>query len=328
MTTLTNWNEAAAAVHSAQNILLVTHVSPDGDAIGSLLAMTNAVRAMGKTADAAVDGGVPDFLRFLPGAETVLSQLETGTWDLMISLDASDELRTGLVGVYGRANSAEVINLDHHATNTLFGDIHLVMPHAVSATEVVYDWLISMDVVIERSVAVPLLTGLVTDTLGFRTSNVKVRTLEIAQHLMQAGASLTEVTARTLDNRTFDGVTLWKHALATVQLEQQVISAVISQEALKQSSMNEPTDAGLVGFLVKVNEAMIAVVFKELADGRVEISLRAKPGYDVSQIAYGVGGGGHKQAAGATIPGPLSEAQARVMPLLFQAVREGQLIIA
>lgn len=327
MTTLTNWNEAAAAVRGAQNILLVTHVSPDGDAIGSLLAMTNAVRAMGKTADAAVDGGVPEFLRFLPGAETVLSQLESGAWDLMISLDASDELRTGLVGAYGRANSAQVINLDHHATNTMFGNIHLVMPHAVSATEVVYDWLISMGVVIDRPVAMPLLTGLVTDTLGFRTSNVKARTLEIAQHLMQAGASLTEVTARTLDNRTFDGVTLWKHALTTVQLEQQVISAVVSQEALKQSGMNEPTDAGLVGFLVKVDEAMIAVVFKELADGRVEISLRAKPGYDVSQIAYSVGGGGHKQAAGATIPGPLPEAQARIMPLLFQAVNEGQLTI-
>lgn len=322
------WIEATAAVHAAQRILLVTHVSPDGDAIGSLLGLTNALRSMGKVVDAAVDGGVPDFLEFLPASDTVLAKLEQGAWDLLISLDASDEARTGSVGAFGRANSAKVINLDHHATNTMFGDVHLVLPEAVSAAEVVYLWLEAMPFSLSRDVAVPLLTGLVTDTLGFRTSNVKAQTLSIAQALMQTGASLTEITARTLDNKSFEAVNLWRHALATVTLENQVIAAVVSQQALKQVNMREPTDAGLVGFLVKVDEAMVAVVFKELEDSRVEISLRSKPGYDVAQVAFSVGGGGHKQAAGATIPGPLPDAIARIMPMLYQVTAEGHLIIA
>jgi phosphoesterase RecJ-like protein len=278
--------------------------------------------------DTAVDGGALDFVRFLPGIEQLKSRLKSGRWDVMVSVDSSDEERTGQVGRYGRKHSRVVINLDHHATNTFFGDIHLVNPQAVSATEVVYEWLLHMNQPLTQPVAVPLLTGLVTDTLGFRTSNVTPYTLEIAMNLMQAGASLTEITARTLDNKPYSTIQLWRSALASVELNGQVIQATITQADLKAASIADMTDGGLVGLLNTVSEAMIAVVFKELEDGRVEISLRSKPGYDVAQVAFSVGGGGHKQAAGATIAGPLEAARARVLPLLYQAASEGTLIIA
>jgi phosphoesterase RecJ-like protein len=278
--------------------------------------------------DCAVDEGVPDFFKFLPGAQTVHPILTSGAWDVMISLDASDEVRTGLCGEYGRANSQRVINLDHHATNTYFGDLQLVLPTAVSATEVVYHWLRAVDFPLTRDVAVPLLTGLVTDTLGFRTSNVRPETLAIAQALMQAGASLTEITARTLDNRSILQVNLWKYALASVAMyDGAVVAAQITQDDLKRSGLLDVTDGGLVGFLAKVNEAMIAAVFKETPEGRVEISLRAKPGFDVSEVALSLGGGGHRQAAGATIDGPLESARARVIPLLQAASKKGKLEI-
>ncbi len=324
---ITNWAAAAEAVAASGQILLVTHVSPDGDAIGSLLGMANALRQQDKTVQTAVDGGVPDYLQFLPSADAVVAELTTGAWDLMISLDASDEPRTGQTGAYGRANSRAVINLDHHETNTLFGDIHLVRGSAVSATEVVYDWLLELGWQITPKVAIPLLTGLVTDTMGFRTSSVSAHTLGIAQALMQAGASLTEITARTLDSRPFNEVNLWKYALTSVELNDQVISAVITQDDLRSSAVVDVTDSGLVSFLVKVNEAMIAVVFKELRDARVEVSIRSKPGFDVGRIAFQLGGGGHKQASGATIDGPLSAAKARVLALLHDAARSGMLEI-
>src|SRR5690606_29021244 len=117
--TLTNWNEATQAVDAANTILVVTHLKPDGDAIGSLLGLTNMLRERGKTVTAVVDDGVPDFLRYVPGADTVLPELTTGEWDVMISTDASDEERTGRAGIYGRAHSRIVINLDHHPTNTM-----------------------------------------------------------------------------------------------------------------------------------------------------------------------------------------------------------------
>jgi phosphoesterase RecJ-like protein len=328
MTNKLQWSEATEAVNAASSILAVTHLNPDGDAIGSLLGLVNALRERGKNVVAVVDGGVPEFLQYIPGQETVLSKLESGDWELMISLDSSDNERTGEAGVYGRAHSGKIINLDHHPTNTLFGDIYLVMPEAVSAAEIVYRWLEYMQHPLSRDVALPLLTGMVTDTMGFRTSNVRAETLGIVQQLMAAGASLTEVMARTLMSTPYSTVELWKRSLPSAQLDGAVISADVRQQDLQAAHILEATDAGLVSFLNTVDEAMIAVVFKELADGRVEISLRSKPGFDVGSVAFSLGGGGHKQASGATIAGPLEAARLRVLPLLHEAVAAGKLVIA
>jgi len=327
MNDVIQWTETTEALDNAATILLVTHVSPDGDAIGSLLGLANALRERGKTVETAVDGGVPDYLEYMAGADTVKKSLEAGEWELMISLDSSDEERTGKVGAYGRAHSAKVINLDHHASNTLFGDLFLVVPTAVSATEVVFDWLTHMRQPVSLPAATALLTGLVTDTRGFRTSNCTARTLQIAQQLMEAGASLADVTARTLDGKSYSTLLLWKTALHSVELKKGLISAVVTQEDLKRASLSDMTDGGLVSLLVGVNEAQVAVVFKELAHGEVELSLRSKPGYDVSQVALVLGGGGHKQASGATIPGPLIAARERVLPMLRLVIEQGAPVV-
>jgi phosphoesterase RecJ-like protein len=324
---MTNWNEAAEAVRAAQRILVASHISPDGDAIGSLLAVVNALRLMGKTVDAVMDDGVPDYLTFVPGAETVLRVVpEAAEYDLFISVDSSDEERTGAAGIYGRAHSRTVINLDHHATNTFFGDIHLVVEAAVSATEVVFDWFMNTGVEITREVAVPLLTGLVTDTIGFRTQGVTARTLEIAQALMQRGASLTEITARTLDTKPYSAITLWKRALQTVTFEDGIIYATITHDDYLQTGVDD--DSGLVSFLVRVNEALVAAVFRESEPNVIDLSFRAKAGFDVAKPARILGGGGHMLASGAKIEGTLDEVRARVLALLREAVAQGALVIA
>lgn len=308
-----DWEAACSAVEQARSILLVAHISPDGDAIGSLLGLALALRERGKQVTPAVDGGVPEHLRFVPGADMVKPKVRRSRWDAMIALDASDEARIGDVGAVGLAQAPVVINLDHHPTNTLFGAVHLVDPQAAAAAEIVYAWLERLGWAISQAAATALLTGLVTDTIGFRTSNVTPRTLAVAQRLMEAGAPLHELMVRTLVSKPYSAIELWKHVFATVQFSSGVISGVVSQEALKQAGLKEVTDGGLIGLLSSVAEACIAAVFKELADGRVELSLRCKPGFDVSQLALELGGGGHAQAAGATIDGPLTEAQARVM---------------
>ncbi len=320
MTARLQWAEANAALEGARKLLIVTHVSPDGDAIGSMLGLAAALRERDYKVTTAVDGGVPEFLQFLPAAARVEHRLKRGHWDVMISVDASDEERSGICGAFGRARSQKVINLDHHPTNTLFGDVHLVMPEAVSSTEVVYEWLVRLGHPISQPVATALLTGLVTDTMGFRTSNVTAGTLGIVQKLMEAGASLTDVTARALVAKPYTSLELWKRVLPSVKLEQRIISAVVTQADLTTVGLIDVTDGGLVSLLASVQEAVVAVVFKETPEKRVEISLRCKPGYDVGTVAFGLGGGGHKQAAGATIDGPLEAAIARVMPLLQAAV--------
>lgn len=323
MASAANWAEAARAIDAAASILLVTHVNPDGDAIGSLLGLAAALRERGRCVEAAVDGGVPEFLAFLAGADQVHNRLEADGWELMISLDASDEARSGDAGAYGRARSRTVINCDHHPTNTLFGDILLVLPEAVSTSEIVCRLLRELRQPLSADSAPALLTGLVTDTLGFRTSNVTADTLRLAVTLMEAGASLRDITARTLDNKSYQMLLLWQRALGAMALHGQVIETVLTQADLRGVGVTDTAEAGLSSLLVSTREAVIAVVFKELQDGRVELSMRSKPGYDVGTVALALGGGGHVQASGATVDGPLAAARGRVLELLQQAARAG-----
>jgi phosphoesterase RecJ-like protein len=239
----------------------------------------------------------------------------------MLSVDASDEERTGEAGAYGRAHSQTVINLDHHATNTGFGQIHLVSPQAASATEVIYEWFTRVGVPIDIDAAVPLMTGLITDTLGFRTSATTPRTLEIAQELMRRGASLTDLFARTLETMVYTTLKLWTRALNNLSLEHGVAWVSLTLDDYERAGTEE--DSGLSGFLVHIKEAVVSVVFTEKPEGKVNISMRAKRGYDVAQVALALGGGGHKPAAGATVSGTLDEVRARVLPMLFDVVQQG-----
>ncbi len=318
----THWQAAADAIAGAQTVLVVSHISPDGDAIGSLLGMAGALLGLGKTVTAAIDEGVPDELAFLPNSQAILPRLARGEFDLMIALDASDIERIGRVGKYGLAHSRRVINLDHHPTNTRFGDIQLVVPEAVAAAEVVFDLLQYAGWTLSRNVAYALLAGLVTDTQGFRIAATNSRSLEIAQALMRAGAPLAEIMARTVNRRSFAEVTLWQKALASVQLRDGLICAAITQNDLKQANLRKMTDGGLVNYLVDVDTAKVAVVFKELPKA-VEISFRAKPGYDVGQLALALGGGGHVLAAGCTVAGSLQQAQKQVLPLARKIIARG-----
>ena len=317
------WQAAVDAIDAAQSILVVSHIAPDGDAVGSLLGIAEPLRARGKDVTAAIDDGVPAELRFIPASETIQSTVSAGHFDLLISVDSSDLSRIGEVGAYGLANSKRAINLDHHPTNTRYGDIHLLAPEAVAAVEIVYDLLSIMGCEITTDIAYALLTGLVTDTQGFRISATNSRTLEIAQALMQRGASLSQIMANTLNSRPYREVELWKQVLPSVRLERGLIHATIRQCDLDQVGLAKMSDGGLVSYLVNVIQAKVSVVFKELPDGQVEVAFRAKPGYDVASLAFQLGGGGHTLASGCTIEGTLQQAQEVVLPLARHVIARG-----
>jgi phosphoesterase RecJ-like protein len=319
------WEEAAAAIRAANTVLVVTHIRPDGDAIGSALGLANALRQMGKNVTVADDDIVPDFLAWLPHADSIVGTV-SGEWDLMISTDASDEIRTGMVGEYGRSHSKTVINLDHHETNTYFGDIYLVVPTAASATEIVFAFWDYMAIPLNYEIAQPLLVGLVTDTLGFRTTATTPQTLGVAQKLLQAGASLAEATQRSLDLMTAAELLLWKLVLPTVELHGEVAEASVRQADIVALGIEGFSTGGLVGFLRQVQEVRISVVFLEEPDG-IKVSMRSKPGYDVAMVAFVLGGGGHKQASGVTLLMSLEEARAKVLPMLQEAAARGHLEI-
>ena len=317
------WQAAAAAIAAAQSILVVSHIAPDGDAVGSLLGLVGALRAGGKGVTAAIDDGVPAYLQFIPHSETILRKAPAGEYDLMIAVDSSDIERIGVAGAYGLAHSQRAINMDHHPTNTRYADINLIVPGAVAAAEIVFDFLNYCEWDISADIAHALLTGLITDSQGFRISATTSRTLEIAQTLMQAGAPLSQIMANTLNRRAYEEVELWKRVLPTVRLKDGLITAVISQAHWRDAGLEATGDGGLVSHLVNVDRARVSVVFKELPHDRVEISFRSKPGYDVAELALSLGGGGHKLASGCTLAGSLAQAQARVLPLARQVIAEG-----
>ncbi len=321
------FKQATRLLEGASRVLIVAHINPDGDAIGSLLGLANAIRPMGKDVTCAVDGGVPAYLRFLPAQETVLPQLKTGDWDLVIFTDCGDQERGGAVGEWGAQHSTAIINIDHHPTNPRFGNVPIVLDTVASASEIVFMWWQFMGLPYGHEVAMPLLTGIVTDTQGFRTSATNAQTLETAMHLIQHGASLAEATARTLDTKSTQEFNLWKRILPNATIDGEVAIGVVLVEDVKAVGLSETTDADLVQLLVNIDEVRVAVVFKEREVGKISVSLRAKQGYNVAEVASKFGGGGHVQAAGVTMKGSLEEVRNLILPLLHEATQKGTLKI-
>jgi phosphoesterase RecJ-like protein len=216
-----------------------------------------------------------------------------------------------------------MVMFDHHITNTLFGAVNVVDPTAGSSAEVIYKLLRRMEVHITQDIATSLLTGVVTDTLAFRTSSTTPDTLATAMDLMRAGASLPEITRQALVLRSYESLKFLAAGIVASQLEDGIVYATISRKMRKELGIKEERgDAGLVGTLITSMEAHVAVVFVENVDSSVEVGFRSAPGYDVSQVAFEFGGGGHPAASGCTLPGPMRDAVNRVIPRLRRMIRE------
>lgn len=309
---LRQYSQAAGLVNASHRPLLVCHTAPDGDAIGSLLGMAWLLRALGKEAATACQDAVPANLTFLPGAEKVTTAAALGV-DLLIALDCGDLERLGAVYTPEQHSRLPLLNIDHHITNLLFGSVNLVRPEACSTAEVVYDLARGLGWQIGVEAAQCLLTGLVTDTRGFRTSNVTARTLEIARQLMEAGGSLDAVTGGVLEQRSFATVCLWGHALAAARLERGLAWTAIPLAMRAHCYGVGQSDSGLANFLASADEVQVAVVLAEREDGRIDVGFRSSGRVDVTQLALSLGGGGHPRAAGCTLDLPLHHAEALVL---------------
>lgn len=320
------WDAANELVDNADNIVTVTHISPDGDAIGSLMGLTIALREHGKTVTPVVDGGCPDFLKFVPYSEDIRGTVDGLKPDLVISTDASDQPRIGKTGNQVLAsNGVPLIQLDHHQTNLLFGNANLVDARTVAAAEGVLDWITERGWEVSQDAAQALLTGFVTDTLCFRTSNVTASTFGKAQTLMEAGADLTLIVQNTMARKPTSRHRLYGHVLSRMKLEDGVIWLSLTVEDFKFAGMPLGEYTGLSGYLIEADEAYISATFKEIEETVIECSFRAVPGFDVSQVALSLGGGGHVLASGCTITGKsLEEVEQMVVPMLKRQVQLGK----
>jgi phosphoesterase RecJ-like protein len=310
------------AIEAADQIMVITHISPDGDAIGSVTAMGLILQAMGKRPQLTCSDEVPARFRYLPLADQMQVVLPTPLPALLIALDCGDEQRMGKLFDELPEPKPKVINIDHHVTNTRFGDINLVDTSANATVEILYDLLPGWGVSLSQALAECLLTGLVTDTLGFRTNGVSPHTLRAAANLIEAGADLSGITQKALTVKSLNNLYLWKAGLNNMRFQDGFLWITLNHDEQKNAGSMSASSSGLVNMLGDTEQAAIGAVLQEMEDGRIVVSFRCRPPFDVSMLATNLGGGGHPLAAGCTIEMPLTEAERLVVQLGVQTIRE------
>jgi phosphoesterase RecJ-like protein len=319
-----DWDAAVHLLNSATNIALVTHVRPDGDAIGSLVGLGGALKERGRTVHLLVDGGKPTSFGFIPGVDAITGALPDAPLDLVIALDGSDLQILGEAGAAAFALGVPTLVIDHHATNDLFGSVHVVSSDYVSTTHVIQHLLKRLGWEISQPVAKALMLGIVTDTQCFRVGSITIDTFSDVQQLMARGVDLRSIVERTVMSIPHGQLQVIGRVIARATLKNHVIWSSLGLKEIEELGRESVRNAHMSDQLLQDEEAYISAFFQETDEGSVRVSMRAVPGFNVGALADSLGGGGHALAGGATIHGmSLNEAVALVVGRLMEIVERG-----
>ncbi|HLJ67982.1 MAG TPA: bifunctional oligoribonuclease/PAP phosphatase NrnA [Chloroflexota bacterium] len=316
VTTSNDLRTAADLIRSADRIAVLSHVNPDADAIGSVLALTRGLQAIGKHAVGLLSDLVPEYAGFLDGAADIEHSLPDGV-DLYAFVDAAGIDRVG--ALYSdrpeRFEGARILNLDHHRTNPCFGSVNVVDPAASSTAEIVFHLLQSMQAPIDRGIADALLFGVVGDTGSFRNGATTPGSMETAAELLRLGADTQMVAHQLFERKTFAAARLYGRIMSTIELdrERRIVFGYMSQAMLAEEGATADEAEGVAEEMRGIVEAEVVILLKETPSGEMRVSMRSRPAIDVAQICTALGGGGHRQAAGCTLPAPMEEARATLV---------------
>lgn len=301
--------------------LIACHENPEGDAIGSELALALALRKMGKTATVLNSDPVPGNLAFLPGADTILFDADGSSFEVAVVIDCGAPERTGRAGVELR-KCPILVNIDHHFTNNAQGDFCLIDPGAAATGILVHRILAEMGVPIERDVAVNIYVAILTDTGSFRYSNSSPEAFHIAGDMVKLGVDPWEVAERVYETQTADRLGLLGRVLGSLELAAggRVAAITTRREDFRDFSATKDHLEGFINYPRSIAGVEVAVGFREETAGEIRVSLRAKGKVDVSAIASVLGGGGHRNAAGCSVRGSLKEVKRKVFRLLEDAL--------
>ncbi|MDD2200872.1 MAG: bifunctional oligoribonuclease/PAP phosphatase NrnA [Firmicutes bacterium] len=316
--------ELLDAIWGARSILVTTHVVPDGDAIGSALAMKLALEKIGKSVCIGLSDPVPDFLRFLPGSCSICSAgCVEGPFDLALVLDCGSADRVGQCDEAVRSGKT-VANVDHHATNTHFADINWVCTEAAATVEMVAAIIRGLGVEYDADIATCLFAGLSTDTGSFRYSNTSADTFRVAADLVDAGARPWEIAQSIYDTKPYGSLSALAEAILGIEFScgGLIASMSISAKLMERHDITEGETEGFIGYARSIDGVEIAVALRELSDGTIRVGFRSKEKVDVAKVAAEFGGGGHVHASGCTMRGSLEEVKSKVLPRLARALSE------
>ncbi len=302
--------KAGKAINSAEKILLISHKSPDGDTIGSNLALYDYLLSLGKEVTPVCTDLIPEPFYFLEHVKAYQNEFTSNDYELVIIVDCGAHYMTNFHETQPELfdKSRPVINIDHHPSNDGFGTINIIQTNACSTTRIIYEMFKILKWSINRNIATALLTGIFTDTGSFMHSNTKSSTLRTAGDLLSKGADLRSIRKYLFKTTPLSTLQLWGRVLKNIHInENGVTMTVLNQNDFEETKADYSELTGVIDYVNSVPNSDFSVMLTE-RDGTVKGSLRTlKNDIDVAEIANEFGGGGHKKAAGFTVPGRLEK---------------------
>jgi phosphoesterase RecJ-like protein len=324
MTTLnTPKTEICDAIHARRRFLITSHARPDGDSIGSQLAMAYALEAMGKEVRLVNADPAPEHYMDFPGVARIeiARSVDRSDAEALIVMESGDLKRTGVSGLEGRFT----INIDHHQGNTHYGDVNWVDESMAACGEMVFDLIEALDVPLTIEVATHVYLAILTDTGSFHYANITPKTFEICRRTVEAGVNPGAMARRVFDQNSFGKLKLIGALLAEMDLLDGGRLAVmyLNDDIMNATGTTYNDTEGLINLPLTAREIQAVVFFKLGADGDIHVSMRSKYDVDVRAVAVRHGGGGHRNAAGFKVKGPLDAVRNGIIEEISDEIAHG-----
>ena len=308
------------AIHARRRFVISSHSRPDGDSIGSQLAMALALRALGKVVQVVNKDRAPGPILQFPGvAEIEIADAVSGDYDAAIIMECGDLQRTGVAGL----DRFFVINIDHHPGNTAYGQLNWFDSTAAACGEMVFDLIGALGVPIDAPIGTHIYLAILTDTGSFHYSSISPRTFEICARTLEAGVDPVRVARNVYDSNNMGRLKLFGSVLSAMQLDPtgRVAIVYLDHEMAREAGGTYEDTEGLINLPLTVKEIEAVVFFKQNEGDEYRVSMRSKGEIDVGAIAKEFDGGGHKNAAGCTVTGPIDALQKRFVDRIDRAIR-------
>jgi phosphoesterase RecJ-like protein len=308
-------------ISNRDNFLLISHAIPDGDSIGSLLGMHRVLKNLGKKSRMLLQDPVPRIYQYLPESSEVMSPAQfDGIVENVIFLDCADEERAGEELLPLLSSRSFTINIDHHQSNTMFGDLNYVQPDMAATAEIVYYLAKALPVEIDPLMANALYAGIVQDTGSFHHNNTRAETFRIAADLLECGVDLAETSINLFESKSRAEMRLLICALNSMQFstDGQMAWMTVTYKEAESLGVLDLHPEGIINHTLMVEGVEVGILFRETKPGTIKVGYRSKGKVDVARLASAFGGGGHRQAAGVTMEGSLEQIKDQVI----NAVRE------
>lgn len=315
-------DKAIELIQSSKNIYIASHVQPDGDNIGSILALALALRKINKEVYILKTDEVPSDYKFLPSVDLIMDYEYPRDIDLFIALDSSDLNRLGKNKAFFEL-AKNTINIDHHVSNDNYGDINIIDSKAAATGEIIFNFINRLNIELDKDIATCIYTAISTDTGSFMYDNVTDKTHNIIAELIKLDIDKSNININLYQSRSIERTNLFIKAFSTLKTfnDNKIAIVKVTREMLTESGAKMEDTEGIISFVREIAPVEIACLLKEFDDKEIKVSMRSKRYANVASICQAFNGGGHIRAAGCTIYENIDAAEKLVVDKIKEAIR-------